>query len=142
MTNIQEWWQSSITNTGSKNRMIEAMDTNFDKNFLSKCSWRGIGLPESKVEFKKFCRCRKYNICASPVVAPQLTFSSTNNREFEQIPLNWNLKLPLNCTSLREFRKRPLKSTVIRLFRCFLLDSLENDVSYRYSWSSSHFILK
>ena len=25
MTNIQEWWQSSITNTGSKNRMIKAL---------------------------------------------------------------------------------------------------------------------
>ena len=72
----------------------------------------------------------------------QLTFYSTNNREFEQIPLNWSLKLPLNCTSLREFRKSPLKSNVMRLFRYFLLDSLGNDISYRYSWSCTHFILK
>ena len=72
----------------------------------------------------------------------QLTFNSTINREFEQIPLNWSLKLPLNCTSLREFRKIPFKSNVMRLFRNFLLDSLGNDVSYRYSWSCTHFILK
>ena len=42
----------------------------------------------------------------------QLTFSSTNNREFEQIPLNWSLTLPLNCTSLREIRKRPQSGIV------------------------------
>ena len=91
---------------------------------------------------KKEKKAKKKTAVAKTNYTTQLTFSSTNNREFEQIPLNWSRKLPLNCTSLREFRKSPLKSTVMRLFRYFLLHSLGNDVSYRFSWPCSHFILK
>ena len=38
------------------------------------------------------------NFASAWVITTQLTFYSTNNREFEQIPLNWSLKLPLNFT--------------------------------------------
>lgn len=51
---VLDWLLANIVSMDSNNRMLEAQDLIFRKEFLVKCSWTGLGKHSTKIEFKSY----------------------------------------------------------------------------------------
>ncbi|XP_053665730.1 uncharacterized protein LOC128714874 [Anopheles marshallii] len=56
---IYHWLASNITESQSENRMTEAMDLLFDKKFMTKCSWTGVGRGAEKIPMMRMVNITK-----------------------------------------------------------------------------------
>ncbi|XP_058120036.1 uncharacterized protein LOC131262127 [Anopheles coustani] len=51
---VLDWLTDNVIAKDCNNRMLEAQDLIFHKEFLVKCSWTGLGKHSMKIEFKSF----------------------------------------------------------------------------------------
>ncbi|XP_049299550.1 uncharacterized protein LOC125772155 [Anopheles funestus] len=56
---IYHWLASNVTETHSESRMMEAMDLLFNKKFLTKCSWTGVGRGTEKIPMMRMVNITK-----------------------------------------------------------------------------------
>ncbi|XP_052897074.1 uncharacterized protein LOC128304001 [Anopheles moucheti] len=56
---IYHWLASNVTESQSENRMTEAMDLLFDKKFMTKCSWTGVGRGAEKIPMMRMVNITK-----------------------------------------------------------------------------------
>ena len=52
--NFSKYFNNSLSSEGSDERLHEAMYIFFNREFVTKLSWTGIGLPNAKICFKKY----------------------------------------------------------------------------------------